>query len=290
MNRFLVDRIISNNAFDCPVSSLGSLIESCDGFSPTGNKNSEQRRHHSHGIWTHASYINHSCTKSASRAFIGNMMIVRASRDMKAGTEVTFWYISPDGNRSAKDLDEVHKPWGFVCGCAICLDARATSATILTKRQKLTEEVRRAFHFETPTAPKTELERIERLLDTLSQTYTQAAKDVPRLSLWDLQLMMTRIYASQNKMSKTMELAVKVLISLGFVVVGADSSQTLFTIVKWGLITNDLVEIFLHLRAAFTAMKAMNDAARAKECAKTAFKILVGEDESFDATCGQIMG
>ena len=286
MNRFLVERIISNNVFGCPVSSLDSHIESCDRSSPTGNKTSEQKRHHSSGIWTHASYINHSCTKSACRAFIGNMMIVRASRDMEAGTEITFWYIAPDGTKSAKDLDEVHKHWGFVCGCAICLDARATSATILTKRQKLTEDVKRAFHFDTPTAPQIELERIERLLDTLRQTYTQAAKDVPRLSLWDLQLAMTRIYASQNKVGKTMELAMKGLTSLGFVVAGADSSQTLFTIVRWGLLANNLVEIFLHVRTAFMAMKAVKDAARAKEYAKTAFKILVGEDESFDATYG----
>lgn len=286
MYRFLVERIISNNVFGCPVSSLDSHIESCDRSSPTGNKTSEQKGHHSCGIWTYASYINHSCTNSACRAFIGNMMIVRASRDMEAGTEITFWYKPPGDTKSAKDLDEVHKHWDFVCGCAICLDARATSAAILMKRQKLTEDVKRAFHFDTPTAPQIELERIERLLDTLSQTYTQPAKDVPRLPLWDLQLVMTRIYASQNKVGKTMELAVKVLTSLGFVVVGADTSQTLFTIVRWGLLTSNLVETFLHVRTAFTAMKAVKDSARAEEYAKTTYKILVGEDESFDATYG----
>lgn len=286
MNRFLVERIISNNVFGCPISSLNSHIESCDGSSPTGNKTSEKEEHHSCGIWTHASYINHSCTSSARRAFIGDMMIVRASRDMEAGTEITFWYKSPDALKSAKDLDEAHKHWDFVCGCAMCLDTRATSAAVLRKRQKLTDDVMRAFHFDTPTAPKAELERIERLIDSLSQTYTQPAKDVPRLPLWDLQLTMTRIYASQNKVGKTMEFAVKVLTSLGFVIVGADSSQTLFTIVRWGMLANNLVETFLHIRTAFTAMKARKDSARAEEYAKTTFKILVGEDDSFDATYG----
>lgn len=210
-------------------------------------------------------------------------MIVRASRDMEAGTEITFWYKSPD-DISRKDMDEAHKHWGFVCGCAICLDARATSAVILRKREKLVEDLKRVFnplpmhHIET--------EKIVRLLDALNQTYTQPAEDVPRLLLWDPQLALTRIYASQKKAGKRMESAVKVLTSLGFVVVGADSSQTLFTIVRWGFLVDNLVETFLHLRAAFTAMKVMKDSARAEEYARTTYKIVVGEDESFDATYG----
>lgn len=205
-------------------------------------------------------------------------MIVRASRDMEAGTEITFWYKSPD-DISRKDMDEAHKHWGFVCACAICLDARATSAVILRKREKLVEDLKRVFN---PLAT----EKIVRLLDTLNQTYTQPAEDVPRLLLWDPQLALTRIYASQKKACKSMESAVKVLTSLGFVVVGADSSQTLFTIVRWGFLVDNLVETFLHLRAAFTAMKAMKDSARAEEYARTTYKIVVGEDESFDATYG----
>lgn len=287
MNRFLVERIISTNVFGCPISSLNSHIESCDRSSPTGNKIGEQKGHHSCGIWTHASYINHSCTSTARRAFIGNMMIIRASRDMEAGSEITFCYSSPNAIMSAKDVDKAHKHWDFVCGCAICVDVRATSAVIHTKREKLIEEVKRAFNFNSPTARHFELEKIKHLLEKLSKTYAQPAEDVPRLSLWDLQLTMTRIYASQNKADKTMEFAVKVLTSLGFVVVGADSSQTLFTIVRWGLLVDNLVETFLHARTAFTAMKAMEDSARAEEYAKTTFKILVGEDESFDATYGE---
>ena len=216
-------------------------------------------------------------------------MIVRASCDIEAGTEITFWYKSPEGI-SAKDLDEAHKHWGFVCECAICLDARATSAVILRKRQNLIEDAKRAFNFfnfNSSAARLIETDKVEHLLDTLNQTYTQPAEDVPRLLLWDLQLALTRIYAGQNKADKTMESAVKVLTLLGFVVVGADSSQTLFTIVRWGLVADNSVETFLHIRTAFTATKAMKDSARAEEYARTTYKILVGEDESFNATYGE---
>ncbi len=210
-------------------------------------------------------------------------MIVRASRDMEAGTEITFWYHSPDGT-SAKDSHEKHKQLGFVCGCAICLDARATDAVVLRKRRKLMEDLKRVFN--SSALRGVEMEKIERLLDTLNQTYTQPVQDVPRLLLWHPQLALARIYVAQNKTDKSIESAVKVLTSLGFVVVGADSSDTRFAIVTWGLLVNHLVETFLHIRDALTAMGAREDSGRAEEYARTMYRTIVGEDMSFNATCG----
>ncbi|KAI9782552.1 MAG: hypothetical protein M1816_001849 [Peltula sp. TS41687] len=268
--QFLVERIISFNVFGCPVSSLTSHTEARDRYPPLANKTTEQKAHHSCGIWVHASYINHSRTSNARRAFIGNMMIVRASRDMEAGTEITFWYQNPDGI-IAKDSHEKHKQWGFVCGCAICLDVRATDAVVHRKRGELMEDLKRVFNLSA--VRRVEIENIERLLDRLNQTYKQPAEDVPRLLVWDPQLALARIYAAQNKVGKSMESAVKVLGSLGFVFVGADSC---FAIVRWGLLMDHVVETFL----------ASRDSGRAEEYARTTYKIIVGEDSSFNATYG----
>lgn len=83
---------------------------------------------------------------------------------------------------------------------------------------------------------------------------------------------------------KTLESAVKVLTLLGFVVVGADSSKTRFAITKLGFLVEHLVENFFHIRNAFMAMGARQDSLRAEGYAKTTYKILVGEDASFDTT------
>lgn len=205
-------------------------------------------------------------------------MVVRASCDMQTGNEVTFWYHSPteDGSR------EKHKHWGFVCRCAICLDARATDTAVVSKRQRLLSDLHREFS--SPALRRVEIKKIERLIDELNQSYTQPAEDVPRLLVWDPQLLLVRIYAAQKKAAKVVESAAKVLFFLGFVVVGADSSQTCFEISKWGLMTESLVETFLHIHAAFVAMGAEMDSARAENYAKTAYKILVGEDDSFTVT------
>lgn len=209
------------------------------------------------------------------------MMIVRASRDLEAGTEITFWYHSPDAN-SAKDLDKKLKHWGFTCQCALCLDIRATDMNVFRKRQRLIASLKRDL--EPSALPINSTESIEHLLDALNQTYKKPAETVPRLLIWDPQLTLTRLYAMKNKAGKTVESAAKVLTSLGFVVVGADSSQTRFAIVKWGLLVDHLVETFEHLETAFAAMRAMEDSGRAKEYAKTTYRILVGEDVSFEKT------
>lgn len=271
---------MSFNGFGCPVSSLSSHNEICDPPSMLAKKTKKQKAFHSCGIWTYASYINHCCIGNAHRAFIGDMMIVRASQDMEPGTEITFWYDNPD-TLITKELGERFRHWGFVCQCAICLDAKATDAEVFKKRKQLVEKLIKAF--KPSTLLPIEIGNIERLLAALNETYNQAAEHVPRLLLWDFQLALTRIYASQNNVGESMKSAVKVLTLFGFVVAGADSSQTRFTIVKWGVLVDQLVKIFLNVQAAFMAMGAREDSERAKEYAKITYKILVGEDMSFDA-------
>ena len=208
-------------------------------------------------------------------------MVVRASCDMEAGTEITFWYHNPSGN-SAKELQEKLKNWSFVCGCAICLDARTTDATVVVKRRKLMENLRRKFN--SPVLRNVQMENIEHLLNELNETYTQPAEDVPRLLLWDPQLALARIYVAQKKVGKSLESVRKVLTSLGYVVVGVDSSHTRFTIVRWGLLVDHVVETFLHARTAFATIGDRKNSKRAEEYAKTAHKIVVGEDTSFRTT------
>lgn len=83
MRSFLVERIVSLNVFGCPLSSVNEHKDLL-------SKQSKETAYHSCVVWTQALYINHSCTSTASRAFIGDMMIISATRDLEAGSEVTF--------------------------------------------------------------------------------------------------------------------------------------------------------------------------------------------------------
>lgn len=274
LHSFLVEQIVSLNVFSCPVSSVLHHNDLLSG-------KIEEQSHHSCGIWSQASYINHSCIDSAQRAFIGDMMIVRASRDLEPRTEITFWYQSPLDS-DAKDLQEKLKFWGFVCDCALCTDSRATKAAVSTRRQNLRKDLTRAF--EDPNGIMTD--KIDRMLAGLKKTYTRPADEVPRLQLWDLQLSLTLAYATQENMIKCLESARNALLSLGFIVVGADSSSTSFAVVKWGLLTYGVVELFMHAAGAFRIMGTKEKARHAEEYAKTAYKIEFGEDTSFGVMHG----
>ncbi|KAL8035525.1 hypothetical protein ABFX02_12G102600 [Erythranthe guttata] len=70
------------------------------------------------GLWVLASLINHSCEPNVRRLHVGDHVVVHASRDLRAGEELTFAYfdvLSPLSKRR-----EMARSWGFVCGCKRC--------------------------------------------------------------------------------------------------------------------------------------------------------------------------
>ncbi|XP_066357652.1 methyltransferase FGSG_00040 [Miscanthus floridulus] len=70
------------------------------------------------GLWVLPSFINHSCHPNARRTHIGDHAIVHASRDIKAGEEITFPYF--DVLVPVSKRREAAKAWGFECKCDRC--------------------------------------------------------------------------------------------------------------------------------------------------------------------------
>ncbi len=107
LKSLLVERIISLNGFGCALTSEERNLRA--------TKESENR-YHSGGVWLMASKINHSCISNVRRSFIGDLQIIRATRDIPADTELTFWYTVPTGDyyKMQKGLES----WDFQCKCA----------------------------------------------------------------------------------------------------------------------------------------------------------------------------
>ncbi|KAF8399507.1 hypothetical protein HHK36_015374 [Tetracentron sinense] len=70
------------------------------------------------GLWILASFINHSCNPNARRLHIGDHVVIHASRDVKAGEEITFAYF--DVLLPLNKRQEMSKTWGFNCNCKRC--------------------------------------------------------------------------------------------------------------------------------------------------------------------------
>lgn len=206
-------------------------------------------------------------------------MIIRASCDIQAGSEITFCYSQPDEIEFHK-VQKKLRHWEFVCKCAICSDLKGTSAVTLRRRQGLMQKIMEILN--SSCLGHVQVNKIERLLHVLDETYVQPATVVPRLLLSDLQIALAGVLSAQNRTKKSLEWAGNALKSLGFIIVGANLTKAQFRIEKWGFLRADLVELFLMMQIAFLEMGALDSAIRAKGYARTAFKILVGEDDSFE--------
>lgn len=70
------------------------------------------------GLWLLPSFINHSCCPNARRLHVGDYLIVHASRDLKAGEEITFAYLDPLSPLNKRK--EMSVTWGIHCKCKRC--------------------------------------------------------------------------------------------------------------------------------------------------------------------------
>lgn len=277
-----MDRIISLNAFGCPRTSLESHFK----HSKTSEEQRKEPVFHTTGLFPNASYINHSCNSNARRTFIGDMQIVRAARNIPANTEITFWYHAPDPMLSYQQTQDRFGNWGFVCTCCICENTRTAPKKVLTKRKALLGDLEDAFS----ARPAANLAKAERLLTAIEKTYDVPASTVPRLTLWDPYLLLTRFYSAQKNPLKAIETAYKVLEALGYVIKRQDptSFTSTFEVQTWGLMQNRVVETWMHMWIAGYAAGAPVMGKQAKAYTKMSYKIVVGEDKTFGERYGKL--
>ncbi|KAL2866146.1 TPR domain protein [Aspergillus lucknowensis] len=285
VDTFLIERIMSLNCFGCSLSSRESHIHTMKGaksqLEPTENK-----KFHSCGVWPLASYINHSCYSNVHRSFIGDMMIVRATQNLPANTELFFWYTQPSDSTSNTKPPNL-KHWGFQCNCVICQDSTETGEGDLMKRRRLTADLVHAFQaLSKSRKPKSAISRIEELISKLEETYRKPAVQVPRLGISKAYLSLAVAHAAQGALEKTVEFALKTLESLGYVLEGGGVPHTPgapLHVMKWGLMLDGLVGCWMILCRAYCDL-APDLASQAEGYARITYKMCVGEDETFEDT------
>lgn len=229
-----------------------------------------------HGIWYLASFINHSCIGNVYRAFIGDMMIIRAARDIDADTEVSFWYTAPGSN---SPVNTNH--WGFICSCELCNDVRGTAASVLMNRERL----RSMISYSLGTRTFLELDDMEAQLAELTETYVRPASEVPRFAVWDLQFSLARTFDRFGAKDKVVEHALKGFEALGFVIEGFAPRGQELVVEQWGVVIYGLVEAWIMLYMALIT-EAPELAPSADRYARLTYLMCVGENNSYDAICG----
>lgn len=84
-------------------------------------------------LWDMGSRINHECLANVHKVFIGDIMLLRAVRPLKAGEEITLSYINP---LEEKRRDYLQAIWGIDCQCALCKAERSDGFQTTQTRQK----------------------------------------------------------------------------------------------------------------------------------------------------------
>jgi tetratricopeptide (TPR) repeat protein len=169
VDAFQVHDIIGRNAFGPGhVSSQG-----------------EDESNGSAGLWILASYVNHSCVANAKKDSVGDLMVLRATRPIRPGEEITHSY------DESSDYDArtavLMNTWGFTCTCGLCIAEKADDAALRKKRRELESEANALVERERNQAVKTKILAIvkgRRLARSITDTYdNERYKGLPRLAL-----------------------------------------------------------------------------------------------------------
>ncbi|ERS96502.1 hypothetical protein HMPREF1624_07418 [Sporothrix schenckii ATCC 58251] len=123
---FLAETIRVRNCFSAPLATLDDTRP--EPGRGRGPGHGPSHRLLAKGVWKHASYLNHSCVPNTMRAFLGDVLISRATRPIRAGDELFHQYVPVKADVRARQA-ELQACWGFVCACPLCRVDAATDAT-----------------------------------------------------------------------------------------------------------------------------------------------------------------
>ncbi|KAJ5774296.1 hypothetical protein N7457_009192 [Penicillium paradoxum] len=276
IDTFHISSIISLNSFSGPASSKAEHIP--DVQDASGNLQTLL----ANGVWLLASKFNHSCMCNVNRAFIGDMIIVRAATDIPANTELTMWYLLPGPENQPMDFQH----WGFECNCSMCVAISATEPHIPRKRIRLRQEIAMALENRLNVLSR---QRAKLLIQQLTDTYLQGPDGALQIGLWEPLTLLASVYERQGELKEASKLILQAFEAIGFVLEGAGIDASVegpLVVKKWGLILDGTVVAWLILRNALFEV-APGRALRADQYARLAYLICVGEDTSFDAVYGR---
>ena len=167
-------------------------IISRNAFSPGSQFGEEAAEKASTGLWTCASYINHSCIANAEKEYIGDLMVLRATRPISAGEEIFASYdFSTDYDARQTALMTT---WGFECDCALCVAEQADGPALRKRRWELASKADWFVERESwVNAKKLTIAKAQRLARDLDDTYDDKRyKGVSRLATQRIREWLTR--------------------------------------------------------------------------------------------------
>lgn len=280
VDAFQVQAIAQFNSFHCP-NVKSSLV---DEKSPSESRIDPG---FSSGVWLHASYINHACIGNATRACMGDMMILRATKDIQAGEEILHSYCI----RTDNFLQRKHKLafYKFECDCALCRVESQVPVLLLKRREQLALAAERLIVAnQRPTTdasrpvPAATLNDAKSLLTLLDATYNKSLYgDLPRLSCVALDLWFCE---AEDSVGRGIVTTTRLLRDLGFKLSVKKSQLTIDR--ANGVSMDQVVHGAMYGSQAWAAAGERGVAASLLEFAKEMYRVMNGEMDRFTERFG----
>ncbi|KAG9079620.1 hypothetical protein FRC06_007621 [Ceratobasidium sp. 370] len=154
------------------IIKVNSFQDSVEGFPHGGSE----------GIYLVPSLINHSCDGTAVRFTVGSIVVMRASRNMQAGEEVTCSYIGGRTDTSVISRGPALAQWINNCDCSLCEADRSDGDERCTRREVCDREILKVRIALSPGNGSRLQPRLEELVKTIRGTYL-STRTAPRHTL-----------------------------------------------------------------------------------------------------------
>lgn len=236
------------------------------------------------GVWLTPSAINHDCIGNVTRAFIGDMIVIRATKDINQDEEITFRYKNADVNID-KFQSDLQESWKFKCSCVLCTAEEKTPEPQRKERIEVSDEIDKFFEadavndYERP--PRAVITKAEKLRAKMASLYDQELFDrLPRIALHDLDMWLCTAYGNSGKHSEVRRTALLVLSDLGYDV---KVEQDRLIINRQNSIPNRVaVEAAIYLSASYDHEGQEDLAKQAYDFAEDMYEILFGSLAGFE--------
>jgi hypothetical protein len=114
------------------------------------------------GLWIFPSFVNHSCVENARRIFYGDVMMVRALRDLLAGEEILINYFAFGGDNRLS----IGAIWQINCQCPMCQERNRTPQQVAERRESLLDRIIRGSQESRRSSD------VETLVRSMEETYS----------------------------------------------------------------------------------------------------------------------
>lgn len=211
------------------------------------------------------------------RTFLGDLLLLRATRDISAGEEITAQYVSPELTYEGRQ-QKYKGTWDFECDCRLCEVESRVGSESEKQRMVIFEDLKiNAQKLGHAPFTVTALKKFAKRLRELEALYDEEQyNNLPRLCLVHPTLFLTEAWRSLKNAEKMLESAKKLLRNFGIEtkVEGAE-----FTVVaNSGLVNVECIRALKYLAEGYTGMGEANLASSIMETAKVWFRTITGAD------------